>query len=281
VAAYVRHASASGAGGAGFAPGPAPGVGWTASVRMASVRTARCESGNGENLLGQHLSDGAIFLYVTGYEYVDAFPAWDWQRVPGTSVLPFAEASMAPGGQGTTRFVGGASDAWYGAAALDFRRVDAGAALTARKSWAFLEEGAVALGAAVAALCAVELGASSQSLGFPIAGVYTYGEPRVGNDQFAKFYMTGTQVSWRVTHWRDIVPHLPPEAFGFHHTATEVWYTEDQKNYTVCDGSGEDPTCADQLFEAVSIDDHLQSRLKGNTELTDQIRHNPVSQLAT
>jgi hypothetical protein len=114
------------------------------------------------------------------------------------------------------------------------------------------------LGAAVAALCAVELGASSQSLSFPIAGVYTYGEPRVGNDQFAKFYMTGTQVSWRVTHWRDIVPHLPPEAFGFHHTATEVWYTEDQKNYTVCDGSGEDPTCADQLFEAVSIDDHLQ-----------------------
>lgn len=113
------------------------------------------------------------------------------------------------------------------------------------------------LGAAVAALCAVELGASSQSLGFPIAGVYTYGEPRVGNDQFAKFYMTGTQVSWRVTHWRDIVPHLPPEAFGFHHTATEVWYTEDQNNYTVCDDSGEDPTCADQLFEAVSIDDHL------------------------
>jgi len=66
------------------------------------------------------------------------------------------------------------------------------------------------LGAAVAVHCAAELGASSHSLGYPIDGVYTYGQPRVGNQAFADFYMVGTQVSWRVTHHRDPVPHLPP-----------------------------------------------------------------------
>ena len=47
---------------------------------------------------------------------------------------------------------------------------------------------------------AVELGASAHSLGLPIDAVYTYGQPRVGNDAFADFYMTGTRVSWRLTH---------------------------------------------------------------------------------
>jgi len=113
------------------------------------------------------------------------------------------------------------------------------------------------LGAAVATHCAAELGASSHSLGFPIAGVYTYGQPRVGNAHFAAFYNTGTRVSWRVTHWRDIVPHLPPDALGFHHTSTEIFYTEDQQKYTVCDNSGEDRHCSDQFMVDSSVDDHL------------------------
>jgi chondroitin AC lyase len=145
VADYVRHASAAGS----FARAApvAPGVGWMASVRMASVRTARCESGNGENLLGQHLSDGAIFLYVTGYEYVDAFPAWDWQRVPGTSVLPFSTTSMAPGGQGTTAFVGGASDGAVGSAVLDVSTRGNGEGLQMRRSAFFFDDVYVVLGA--------------------------------------------------------------------------------------------------------------------------------------
>jgi predicted lipase len=113
------------------------------------------------------------------------------------------------------------------------------------------------LGAALAALCAVELGASSHSLGFPIEGVYTFGEPRVGNKAFADFYNTGNKVSWRLTHWRDPVPHLPSSGLGFQHISTEVFYTENSKKFTVCDSSGEDQKCSDKLLFDGSINDHL------------------------
>lgn len=111
------------------------------------------------------------------------------------------------------------------------------------------------LGGAVAAHCAAELGASRHSLGYPIDGVYTYGQPRVGNSHFASFYEEGTRVSWRVTHWKDVVPHLPPSALYFQHTSTEVHYVEDGSSYVVCDGSGEDPKCANQHL-LYSVDDH-------------------------
>jgi len=113
------------------------------------------------------------------------------------------------------------------------------------------------LGAALAALCAVDLGASSHSLGFPIEGVYTFGQPRVGNQAFTDFYSTGNHVSWRVTHWRDPVPHLPLEKWDFHHTDNEVFYSKDSKTYTVCDGSGEDKKCSDRFLLDTSIPDHL------------------------
>ncbi|KAL1521472.1 hypothetical protein AB1Y20_021134 [Prymnesium parvum] len=114
------------------------------------------------------------------------------------------------------------------------------------------------LGAAVAALCAAELGASSHSLGLPIAAVYNYGQPRVGNAAFASFYETGTHVSWRVTHWRDPVPHLPLEFMGFHHLTTEVFYNQDSSSFQVCDSSGEDPTCSNRFgIIANDISDHL------------------------
>jgi hypothetical protein len=113
------------------------------------------------------------------------------------------------------------------------------------------------LGAALAALCAAELGASSHSLGFPIEGVYTYGQPRVGNQAFADFYDTGTHVSWRVTHWRDPVPHLPTQSLGFHHTSNEVFYSKDSKTFKVCDNSGEDANCSDKFLLDTSIADHL------------------------
>jgi len=91
-----------------------------------------------------------------------------------------------------------------------------------------------------------------------ISGVYTMGCPRVGNAAFANFYMqeSKTHVTWRLTHHRDIVPHLPLESMGFHHTSTEVFYTEDSSSYIVCDGSGEDPHGMDSLY-GDSVYDHL------------------------
>lgn len=37
--------------------------GWMASLRMQSSRTLRCECVNGENALGLHLADGAMYVY--------------------------------------------------------------------------------------------------------------------------------------------------------------------------------------------------------------------------
>ena len=111
------------------------------------------------------------------------------------------------------------------------------------------------LGAALAVLAASEL---HYSHGLTINGVYTFGEPRVGNAAFRDFYNQGTAVSWRVTHHRDLVPHLPVEGMGFRHIATEVWYNSstDATLHKVCDGSGEDKSCSNSVI-STSINDHL------------------------
>lgn len=112
------------------------------------------------------------------------------------------------------------------------------------------------LGAAMAVFAAVDL----KYKGYNVAAEYTFGQPRVGDSTFSTAYDTGglgPDVSYRVVHWRDIVPHLPPEIAGFHHDATEVWYQSDNVQYQVCNGSGEDPNCSDSLDFPDSIDDHL------------------------
>lgn len=106
---------------------------------------------------------------------------------------------------------------------------------------------------------------------------------------FAIFYNESSVIErWRFVHYRDPVPHLPPEyvvasavearephdltlippparasilrAFDYYHSPTEVFYKE---NYTgpdclkVCDSSGEDPTCSDQYDFDIVVSDHL------------------------
>lgn len=74
--------------------------------------------------------------------------------------------------------------------------------------------------------------------------------------------------SVRFTHNHDIVPSLPPTLVGYHHVAREVWQTpsvnasgDTTVTYTVCDGSGEDPTCHASIcsygYCHYSILDHL------------------------
>lgn len=37
----------------------------------------------GMNKLGGHLTDGSLFTYVTGQEYTDIYPLWNWRMLPG------------------------------------------------------------------------------------------------------------------------------------------------------------------------------------------------------
>ena len=51
---------------------------------------------------------------------------------------------------------------------------------------------------------------------------------------------------WRVTHYKDIVPQVPPQKpLDYHHVATEM-YENENGSVKTCNGSGEDPTCSDQ-----------------------------------
>ncbi len=123
-----------------------PGV--YASVKMLSTRTRANESGNGEGLRNNFLSDGAFFLQLDGDEYRGVYPVWDWERIPGITKelgTGFPEIRWGRGAEGERRFVGGVTDGTHGLAAMDFSRGE----LRARKAWFFFDGEIVALGAGV------------------------------------------------------------------------------------------------------------------------------------
>ncbi|KAJ5088997.1 Lipase class 3 [Penicillium argentinense] len=81
-------------------------------------------------------------------------------------------------------------------------------------------------GGAVAALG----GTALRNAGYDL-DLYTYGQPRVGNEALAT-YMTDQGSLWRATHNDDVVPKLPPISFGFSHASPEYWITS-SNNETV------------------------------------------------
>lgn len=120
--------------------------GYDFSVRTASVRTRKTESGNGENLCGGYLSDGATDIRVNGNEYYEIFPVWDWNKIPGVTVPQVAPVFAVPWGEmGKAVFSGGVSDGRYGVMAYGMK--DYG--IEARKSWFFFDEEVVCLGAGI------------------------------------------------------------------------------------------------------------------------------------
>ncbi|KAG2218069.1 hypothetical protein INT45_007232 [Circinella minor] len=85
--------------------------------------------------------------------------------------------------------------------------------------------------------------------------IFTQGEPRVGNKNFAE-YLLNTKISHeRLVHERDIVPHLPPSIMGFSHSGTEFWSNED--GIQVCATGIETENCSNSIVPFTSIADHL------------------------
>lgn len=106
---------------------------------MFSNRTQNTECTNSQNPFGFHLSDGTVYTYVTGNEYEDIFPAWDWNLIPGTTVDYGATALSCSAARktGTQGLVGGASDGTIGVAAMRYENPTS-KALNWRKTWFFL-----------------------------------------------------------------------------------------------------------------------------------------------
>lgn len=108
------------------------------------------------------------------------------------------------------------------------------------------------LGAAEAAIAMFDL----KNQGYTIGRSYTYGSPRVGDAAFAKAFEEsfGASEPWRITHSSDPIVHLPFEFMGFTHLSTEIFYPHDTSDgYTQCDGSGEDPKCANSRSADLAI----------------------------
>lgn len=118
------------------------------SVRAVSERTCRSESGNGENLWGTFLSEGAYNIRVKGDEYADIFAVWEWDKIPGTTT-PEGEVENHNdwGVYGVAKFVGGVSDGMYGAMAYGMD--DYG--MKANKGWFLFDNEMVCLGAGIEA----------------------------------------------------------------------------------------------------------------------------------
>jgi hypothetical protein len=112
------------------------------SIKMLSTRTKSGELVNGEGLQGARQSDGKMFLVVKGTEYLGAsgqgvWPAVDWSRLPGITVVQDGNAASTDYGIGTESFVGGTGDGQNGVSAMVLAPV--GSTLKANKSWFFFE----------------------------------------------------------------------------------------------------------------------------------------------
>lgn len=102
-------------------------------LKTVSERTGLTESINSENLKGvPYLNCGDHYVLQDGLEYRDLQPVWQWQYLPGLTMLPGDTKPKR------TRFVGGVGDGQSGMTAMDYVREGAdGSSLSVRKTWFF------------------------------------------------------------------------------------------------------------------------------------------------
>ena len=56
--------------------------------------------------------------------------------------------------------------------------------------------------------------------------MYTFGSPRVGNEEFSDYFYSvfPDHTYYRVVHYNELVPHIPPSLIGYKHVGDEAWY---------------------------------------------------------
>ncbi|KAF2165861.1 hypothetical protein M409DRAFT_23593 [Zasmidium cellare ATCC 36951] len=95
------------------------------------------------------------------------------------------------------------------------------------------------LGGGLAALAAASLAGQGHQL-----TAYTYGEPRNGNPAFTTYINSQVPNYYRVTHYNDGVPQIPPPLLGFQHHGTEYFQSLQNGNTasSTLKCAGTDPT---------------------------------------
>ncbi|GAB3651534.1 hypothetical protein GCM10028791_20400 [Echinicola sediminis] len=122
--------------------------GYMFGLRTVSTRTMKSEMGNGENLKGTYLTEGVTYIAVNGDEYYNIFPAWEWNKLPGTTVpeiTNYPTRSSWGTNPGKSTFVGGVSDGVYGANVFAMNDYNT----QAKKGWFFFDNEVVCLGAGI------------------------------------------------------------------------------------------------------------------------------------
>lgn len=134
---------------------------FVAVLHMHSLRTDTPECGNGENLLGRYMGEGALSFYGTacgngsdgqplgcGQEYAAIFPLFDWTLIPGTLApadIPIpcncTVACCWTSQVEKTSFVGAATDGSIAASGMDTHIYT----LSARRAWFFFDAAVAAL----------------------------------------------------------------------------------------------------------------------------------------
>jgi triacylglycerol lipase len=98
------------------------------------------------------------------------------------------------------------------------------------------------LGGALAELCAAQAFFVEH---VPIQGVYTFGQPRVGDDAFARALNAalGSRI-FRMVNDKDIVPRVPLFSMGYRHYGNEVFFDHDEQRH-------DHPTTVENLASAL------------------------------
>ena len=96
---------------------------------------------------------------------------------------------------------------------------------------------------------------------YTVTHLVTFGSPRVGNHEFVQsFNQRYSNVYYRITHYYDMVPHVPEEFMGYSHVSNEIWYNEDNTDFIICDDYNiEDKRCSNSCspVHCTSTSDHL------------------------
>lgn len=127
--------------------------GFRTAVRFHSERNANQEAPhNNEGIRNHFRGDGACMLSISGKEYSDIAPLFDFRMIPGatTPLIPYEPLSEWGAVQildSPISFAGAVSDSIYGAVAFDF--VSERSDLKARKGYFFFDDGYVCLGSGI------------------------------------------------------------------------------------------------------------------------------------
>ncbi|KAI9290940.1 alpha/beta-hydrolase [Neoconidiobolus thromboides FSU 785] len=110
------------------------------------------------------------------------------------------------------------------------------------------------LGAAIASLMALRI---KYKLSVPDnkLNLYTYGGPRIGDPDFARFVNRHGFTIGRFVNENDVVPHLPPEISDYNHHQRELWVNG--YNTKLCSANYlEDEDCSYQEWYRPSVQAH-------------------------